>query len=116
VSLVNLGQKLSLFHDLWRPKVVGHFNGHDLMVVKVQGDFVWHVHEDTDDLFLVLKGALTIDMPHGQVGLLPGELFVVPRGTQHRPRAAVETHLLLIEPAGLPNTGDPETSATKVSL
>ena len=113
---INLEQKLSLFHELWQPKVVGRFNGHDLMVVKVQGEFVWHVHEDTDDLFLVLKGALTIDTPHGSVHLMPGELFVVPRGTQHRPRAAVETHLLLIEPAGLPNTGNPETSSTKASI
>lgn len=113
---INLAQKLGLFDDHWQPKIVGHFNGHDLMVVKVQGEFVWHAHQDTDDFFLVLTGALTIDLPDGSVDLRPGEVFVVPRGVMHRPRADVETHLLLIEPSGVPNTGDAATSAVKVGI
>lgn len=110
---VNLAAKLALFSEQWSPKVVASFNGHDIMVVKVKGEFVWHAHQDTDDFFLVLKGCLTIDMRDGPVTLGPGELFVVPRGVEHRPRAEEETQLLLIEPAGTPNTGDPATAAVK---
>lgn len=113
---INLAEKLSTFTAHWSPRIVGSFNGHDLMVVKVLGEFVWHDHPDTDDFFMVLSGELTIDLPDGAVTLKPGEVFVVPKGVQHRPRAAVETHLLLIEPAGTPNTGDPATSATKVHI
>ena len=107
---VNLAAKLASFANHWHPRIVGQFNGHDLMVVKVLGDFVWHNHPDTDDFFMVLSGALTIDLPDGSVNLAPGEVFVVPKGMQHRPRAEVETHLLLIEPAGTPNTGDEATA------
>ncbi len=113
---INLAQKLGLFDEHWQPKIVGHFNGHDLMVVKVRGAFVWHAHQDTDDFFFVLTGALTIDLPDGSVDLRPGEVFVVSRGVRHRPRADVETHLLLIEPSGVPNTGDEATSAFKVGI
>ncbi len=113
---INLAQKLAVFDDHWSPKIVGSFNDHDLMVVKVLGEFVWHNHPDTDDFFMVLSGALIIDLPDGSVTLRPGEVFVVPRGVQHRPRALVETHLLLIEPAGTPNTGDPATAAAKVPV
>lgn len=113
---INLAAKLALFENHWSPRILGAFNGHDLMVVKVQGDFVWHDHPDTDDFFMVLAGELMIDLPDGTVTLRPGEVFVVPKGVQHRPRAVVETHLLLIEPAGTPNTGDPATAVTKVHL
>jgi mannose-6-phosphate isomerase-like protein (cupin superfamily) len=113
---INLADKLSTFAARWSPKIVGAFNGHDLMVVKVLGEFVWHDHPDTDDFFMVLSGQLFIDLPDGTVTLNPGEVFVVPKGIQHRPRAVVETHLLLIEPAGTPNTGDPATAATKVHI
>jgi mannose-6-phosphate isomerase-like protein (cupin superfamily) len=113
---INLAEKLSQFSTHWSPKIVGTFNGHDLMVVKLLGEFVWHDHPDTDDFFMVLSGELFIDLPDGTVTLKPGEVFVVPKGIQHRPRAIVETHLLLIEPAGTPNTGDPATAATKVHI
>ncbi len=113
---INLAAKLATFTAHWSPRIVGHFNGHDLMVVKVLGEFVWHDHPDTDDFFMVLSGALTIDLPDGSVTLNPGEVFVVPKGTRHRPRAAIETHLLLIEPAGTPNTGDPATAVVKVAI
>lgn len=113
---VNLAAKLAMFAEHWSPKVVGAFNGHDLMVVKVRGEFVWHDHPDTDDFFMVLSGELMIDLPGRTVTLRPGEVFVVPKGVQHRPRAEVETHLLLIEPAGTPNTGDPATAAVKTAI
>lgn len=112
-SPVNLAEKLSKFSDHWAPKIVGGFNGHDIMVVKVQGDFNWHSHADTDDFFMVLSGELTIQMPDGNVTLGPGELYVVPKGVEHCPKAEVETHLIIIEPSGTPNTGDPETAVDK---
>lgn len=103
---VNLAEKLSHFSEHWAPRTVGGFNGHDLMVVKVFGEFVWHSHPDTDDFFLVLKGRLTIRLRDRDVVLNPGELFVVPRGVEHCPKADPEAHVLLIEPHGTPNTGD----------
>lgn len=116
MTAVSLEQKLATFSDHWSPKIVADFNGYDVMVVKVHGEFVWHSHLDTDDLFLVLKGQLTIQMRDGEVHLRPGELYVVPKGIEHRPVAKEETHLLLIEPAGMPNTGDVATAATKVPV
>ncbi len=108
---INLQNKLSLFSDHWSPKAVAEFNGHDVMVVKVQGEFNWHSHDDTDDFFMVLSGKLIIQLRDGDVELNPGELYVVPKGVEHCPKAEEETHLLLIEPAGTPNTGDHETAA-----
>ena len=116
MSVVNLEQKLSAFVDHWSPKVVAAFNGHDVMVVKVKGEFVWHSHPDTDDFFLVLKGRLPIQLRDGDVKLGPGDLYVVPRGVEHRPVAEVETHLLLIEPVATPNTGNAATAAAKTAV
>ena len=110
MKAINLAEKLATFSEPWQPRVVGQFNGHDLMVVKVKGEFVWHKHDDTDDFFLVLQGRLTIRLRDGDVTLGPGEVFVVPRGVEHCPVAEEEVHLLLIEPMGTPNTGDPETA------
>jgi mannose-6-phosphate isomerase-like protein (cupin superfamily) len=110
---INLAAKLATFADHWSPKIVAGYNGNDIMVVKVQGEFTWHSHADTDDLFLVLKGSLIIRLRDGDVHLGPGELFVVPRGIEHCPVAAEEVHLLLIEPGGTPNTGDAATAAVK---
>ncbi|EEE36603.1 cupin 2 protein [Rhodobacteraceae bacterium KLH11] len=112
----NLSEKLSTFSEYWSPKIVSHYNDNDVMVVKVKGAFQWHQHDDTDDFFLVLKGTLRIEMRDGDVTLQPGELFVVPKGVEHRPVAEEEVHLLLIEPKGLPNTGDEATAATKVAI
>ena len=111
--MTNLAQKLDTFDEHWQPRTVGQFNGHDLMVAKVKGEFVWHKHDDTDDFFLVLKGRITIQMREGSVSLGPGELFVVPKGVEHRPVAEEEAHILLIEPSGTPNTGNPETAAAR---
>ena len=116
MQAINLQQKLSTFHEHWKPRTVGQFNGHDLMVVKVKGEFVWHEHASTDDFFLVLSGRLIIQMPEGNVTLGPGELFVVPKGVQHCPCAKEETHLLLIEPSGTPNTGNEATAAQRTVI
>jgi mannose-6-phosphate isomerase-like protein (cupin superfamily) len=116
VKAINLADKLASFSEHYQPRTVGQFNGHDLMVVKIQGPFIWHTHDDTDDFFLVLKGRLTIQMRAGDVSLGPGELFVVPRGVEHCPLADEETHVLLIEPTGTPNTGDPATAAPRTVI
>ena len=113
MDAVNLAARLATFSDHWQPRTVSQFNGHDIMVVKALGEFVWHRHDDTDDLFLVLQGRLTIELRDGNIMLGPGELFVVPRGVEHRPVAAEEVHLVIIERAGTPNTGDAATAAPR---
>ena len=113
MKAINLAEKLSTFSEPFQPRVVGQFNGHDLMVTKVKGEFVWHQHDETDDLFLVLNGRLTIRMRQGNVVLGPGEMFVVPKGVQHCPVAEEEAHVLLIEPTDTPNTGDAATAAPR---
>jgi mannose-6-phosphate isomerase-like protein (cupin superfamily) len=110
---VNLESKLAQFADRWAPRTVAQFNGHDVMVVKAEGEFVWHSHEDTDDFFFVLQGHLEIQLRDRTIRLAPGELFIVPRGVEHRPVAHGEVHLLLIEPTGTLNTGDAQTAAPR---
>jgi mannose-6-phosphate isomerase-like protein (cupin superfamily) len=110
---INLSSKLSTFNEHWSPRTVGMFNGHDLMLVKVKGEFVWHTHADTDDFFLVLNGSLKIEMRDRTVVLNAGEMYVVPQGIEHRTVAQEEAHLLLIEPTGTPNTGTIETAASR---
>jgi mannose-6-phosphate isomerase-like protein (cupin superfamily) len=107
---VDLAARLATFAEPWQPRVVTQFNGHDVMVVKTKGEFVWHKHDDTDDFFLVLKGRLVIELRDGRVHLGPGDLFVVPKGVEHRPVAEEEAHVLLIEPRGTPNTGNAATA------
>lgn len=107
---ISLADKLGDFVEYWQPHTVAEFNGHDVMVVKAKGEFVWHKHDETDDLFLVLRGRLVIQLRDGDVELGPGELFVVPKGVEHRPVAEEEVHLMLIEPSGTPNTGDRATA------
>ena len=103
---VNLAEKLGLFHEHWQPRIVARINDDEVRIVKVKGEFVWHKHDDTDDFFLVLDGHLTIQLRDRNVELDEGELFVVPRGVEHCPRADEEAAILLIEPAGTVNTGD----------
>jgi mannose-6-phosphate isomerase-like protein (cupin superfamily) len=104
---VDLTEKLALFAEHWSPKTVSRVNDYEVKLVKVLGEFVWHQHDDTDEFFLVLDGELTIDLPEGRsVVLGPLGSATVPRGVPHRPRATVETSILLLEPAGVANTGD----------
>lgn len=114
MSRVNLAEKLSLFSTHWDPHVVADYNGNDVMVVKFKGAFPFHHHPDTDDFFLVLEGEMIMDV-EGQAPevVRAGELYIVPKGVTHRPRAEAECKVLLIEPKGVPNTGDPATAAAK---
>ncbi|HEV2237527.1 MAG TPA: cupin domain-containing protein [Ktedonobacterales bacterium] len=112
-DVIHLAEKLALFQDYWAPRTVARFNENDIHVVKVSGEFVWHNHPDTDELFLVLRGALTIRLRDGEAQLGEGDLFIVPRGAEHQPFASGEAHLLLIEPRGTPNTGDAATAAPR---
>ena len=113
---IDLAAKLAQFDETWSPRTVATFNGHDVMVVKVLGEFVWHHHDDTDDFFLVLSGRLTIRMHDGDVELGPGQMFVVPVGVEHQPYSESGAELLLIEPSGTPNTGDAATAARRVEI
>jgi mannose-6-phosphate isomerase-like protein (cupin superfamily) len=103
---VRLADKLASFDEIFAPKIVGDYNGNKIQVGKAKGEFVWHSHPHTDDFFLVLKGHLTIQLRDRNVELEPGDLFVVPRGVEHCPKADEEAHILLIEPEGTPNVGD----------
>jgi mannose-6-phosphate isomerase-like protein (cupin superfamily) len=103
---VDLAERLSQFSEHWSPKVVARLNDYEVKVVKVEGEFVWHTLEDTDELFLVIDGELTIHLREGDVVLRPGQLYVVPRGVEHCPSADGEVHAVLVEPTGVVNTGD----------
>lgn len=106
MEAVNIDSMLARFDDHWSPKKIGQINEYDVRIVKVQGEFTWHTHADTDEFFMVLDGELTIQMRDSSVVLGPRELFVVPRGVEHCPRADTETSLLLLEPSSVVNTGD----------
>lgn len=112
---VNLADKLSQFSELWSQKKVAVLNDYEVKLAKLKGEFVWHTHDDTDELFLVISGRLTIQLRDADVVLDPGELFVVPRGVEHCPVADEETAILLFEPAGTLNTGDAGGPMTKAA-
>jgi mannose-6-phosphate isomerase-like protein (cupin superfamily) len=103
---INLGQKLALIAEPWQPKVVAEMNDYQFKLVKLQGDFIWHDHKDTDETFIVVAGVLRIDFRDGAVQVAAGEMFVVPRGVEHKPYAEREVKVLLIEPRGVLNTGE----------
>ena len=116
-SSIDLATKLAIFTEAWQPRTVALFNGHDVMVAKLRGEYHWHVHPDSDDFFLMLQGQLEIDLEDGTtVSLGAGQLYVVPKGVRHRPRAQDEAHILLIEPSGMPNSGDPLTAAPRTLI
>jgi mannose-6-phosphate isomerase-like protein (cupin superfamily) len=108
---ISFARKFDLFTEQWQPKVVAEMNDYQFKIVRIEGDFVWHQHADTDETFIVLDGMLRIDFRDGAVSLKEGEMFVVPRGKEHKPYAEKEVKLLLIEPRGVTNTGDEEASA-----
>ena len=113
-DVVDLGQKFELISEHWSPKLVATLNDYEVKLVKVQGEFVWHTHEDTDELFLVVEGQLTIQLRDRDVVLGAGQLFVVPRGVEHCPHADAEVKALLLEPSGVVNTGDAGGDLTAV--
>lgn len=112
MKTVNLLDKLNQFSTHWDPHIVADYNDNDIMVAKFSGEFPFHLHEDTDDFFLVLQGEFTMDLEGESHVVKAGEVFVVPAGVTHRPRAVEECHVLLIEPKGTPNTGDAETASS----
>lgn len=116
MAKIDLAEKLTHIKDHWAPHIIATYNDNDVMVVKIQGEFVWHAHPETDDLFLVLTGEIDIEMRDFTITLGPGQMYVVPAGVEHRPVARQEAHLLLIEPKDTPNTGDPATAVHKPQL
>ena len=114
---VNIPEKLASFSDHWAPRIVARYNDHEVRLVKVEGEFIWHQHVDTDELFLILDGELDMEFRDRTVTLKSGELIVVPKGTEHRPCARKgEVKLLLIDPKDMPNTGDPATATVAVEI
>jgi mannose-6-phosphate isomerase-like protein (cupin superfamily) len=113
MPVINLAEKLQSFSEQWKPKIIARYNDNDIMVTKLQGEFIWHSHAETDDFFLVLKGRLTIQLRDGDVHLGPGDLYIVPKGVEHRPVANEEAHVLLLETVGEPNTGNKATAVVK---
>ena len=109
---VNLAQKYTLFQDYWKPRIAGELNGQYIKRVKVKGEFVWHRHENEDELFLVVKGKLLIKLRDQDIQLEEGELVVIPKGVEHLPVAEEEVHLLLLEPKSTLNTGDVQNERT----
>ncbi|MCV4187138.1 cupin domain-containing protein [Pseudomonas aeruginosa] len=112
---INFAAKLALFDDRWQPRVIAQMNDYQFKLVKIEGDFVWHSHADTDETFIVLAGRLRIDFRDGAVHLGPGEMYVVPRGVEHKPFAEGEVRMLLVEPCGVRNTGDQSGERTAVN-
>lgn len=112
---INLNEKFSKFNERWSPKVIGEMNDYQFKVVKIEGDFVWHDHQDTDEVFIVLAGEMFIDFRDGQVKVSQGEMFIVPKGTEHKPFATQECHIMLVEPRGIVNTGDTKSALTAVN-
>jgi len=113
---IDLAEKLAGFDERWSPRIVAELNGQHVKLVKLQGEFIWHSHAEEDELFLVLKGLLTIELRDGPVVLGPGQMTVVPKGVEHRPVADGEVHVLLFEPAGTLNTGDVRNERTVEEL
>jgi mannose-6-phosphate isomerase-like protein (cupin superfamily) len=112
VDKVNLTEKLALFSDYWSPRMVGELNGQQVKLAKLKGEFTWHHHDAEDELFLVLKGRLLIELPGQEVVLEEGEFLIVPRGVEHKPVADQEVHVLLFEPRGTLNTGNVSNEKT----
>lgn len=112
VNKVNLAEKFALFSEHWTPKIIAELNDYQIKIVKVEGDFVWHDHSDTDEFFFVIEGTLFIEFESKTMELNTGELYVVPKGVQHRPYALEECKVMLIEPRGVVNTGEAESNLT----
>jgi mannose-6-phosphate isomerase-like protein (cupin superfamily) len=112
---INIGEKFQLFDEQWQPKVIAEMNDYQFKIVRLQGDFIWHDHTDTDEAFVVLEGELRIDFRDGHVRLAAGEMFVVPKGLEHKPFAEREVKLMLIEPRGTANTGSAGGERTAAS-
>lgn len=116
IQAIKLSDKLAQFDEHWSPRIIGELNSQQVKIVKMKGDFIWHKHEEEDELFLVLHGRLTIELEGSEVVLHPGELAIIPKGTLHRPRCDGEAHVLLLEPASTVNTGDVNSDRARKAL
>ena len=116
IEVVNLAQKFSLFSDHWRPRIVGELNGQHVKLARLKGEFIWHHHEDDDELFLVVRGTLRMKLPDGEAQIAAGEFIIVPRGVEHLPVADDEVLVLLFEPAATRNTGNVESERTVADI
>lgn len=116
METININQKLSLFNEHWTPKIIGELNGQHVKLAKVQGEFIWHSHENEDELFYIIKGNLKIEFRDKTVEFGPGEMLIIPRGVEHRPIAEEEVHLMLFEPAETKHTGKVKHELTKEAL
>lgn len=112
MNKINLAEKFSMFNGHWEPKIIGELNNQHVKIAKLKGEFVWHDHENEDELFMVIKGHLTIKLRDGDVELDEGELYIIPRGVEHMPAAENEVHVLMFEPIGTVNTGDVDSERT----
>ncbi len=112
MGVINIKQKLSLFSDHWSPKKIGELNGQQLLLAKIKGEFIWHSHKDEDELFMVIKGVLTIEFRDKTIELNEGEIYIIPKGVEHKPAAKEEVHLLLFESLNIKHTGDVVSNLT----
>ena len=112
MNATNIQEKLDLFTDQWTPKKIGELNGQQILLAKIQGEFVFHKHDDEDELFMVLKGQLVLELRDRTIVVNPGEFYTVPKGVEHKPTATQETHLLLFEPLSTQHTGDVRADIT----
>ena len=111
-KVINFKDKFSQFSEHWSPRVIAEMNDYQFKLVKVAGEFVWHDHPETDEVFIVIEGALTIEFRDGLVTLSPGEMFVIPKGVEHKPVAHAECKIMIVEPKGVVNTGDANSDLT----
>ena len=116
IDKINIAQKLALFTDYWNPRIAGELNGQHIKLVKFKGEFVWHKHENEDEMFLVIKGNFTMELRDKIIDLKEGEMIIIPKGTEHRPVANEEVHIMLFEPVSTLNTGDVKNELTRDSL
>ncbi len=116
MSAINLKQKLSLFQETWTPKIIGELNGQQVKLAKLNGEFVWHAHENEDELFYIIKGQLIIELRDKTITLNEGDMYIVPRGVEHKPIAHEEVHVMLFEPAVIQHTGNVKHELTKDKL
>jgi mannose-6-phosphate isomerase-like protein (cupin superfamily) len=111
--VINFADKFSQFSDLWSPRIIAQMNDYHFKLAKIKGEFVWHSHPETDEVFIIISGSMNIQLRDGSINLKAGEMYVVPKGIEHKPTAEGECHILLIEPAGTLNTGDAGGEMTK---
>ena len=116
IEKINIAQKLALFTDYWNPRIAGELNGQHIKLAKFKGEFVWHKHDNEDEMFLVIKGDFTMELRDKIIELKEGEMIIIPKGTEHRPVAKDEVHIMLFEPVSTLNTGDVKNELTRDSL